>query len=214
MVWRHSVRPLAVALVVAALAGCDSFADEQARLQIREEFCRDWPYGCTDSTRVVIEKVRETRNGRQVMFRVVDREDDSGTRSAAYFEEHDDGWRFLLFEDPFKETFNKQAALYKSDGQKFTDALMDLKAAQRWFQSIYGRYARGFEELDSVSYRVPDLPIRMQTEDSTWKAEVSSDRVQCEFDVGKHQLPRCAPRWPATVGTPEGPLSTVFRDKD
>lgn len=213
MVWK-SVRPLAMALVAAAIAGCDSLDDEQVRLQIREEFCRDWPYGCTDSTRVVIEKVRETRHGRQVMFRVVDREDDSGTQSAAYFEQRDDSWRFLLFEDPFKETFNKQAAMYKADSQRFTDALMELKAAQKWFKSIYGHYARGFAELDSVSYQAASPSIQMNTEDGIWKAEVSSELVRCGFDVAKHQLPQCSPRWPATVGTPEGPLSKAFGDKD
>ena len=58
----------------ALLVGCDSFEKDDAALQIQERFCNEWPYGCTDSTRVVVEKVNETRNGRQVEFRVVDRE--------------------------------------------------------------------------------------------------------------------------------------------
>jgi len=194
----------------ALLVGCDSFEKDDAALQIRERFCNEWPYGCTDSTRVVVEKVNETRNGRQVEFRVVDREDETARLSAAYFEPSDDGWGFLLFENPFNDAFKSEASRFASDSRRFDEVLSELKAAQRWFVTIYGRYAQSFAELDSVSYKRPELPLEMDVDEESWHAEISSSYVQCELEVPRQQLPSCTGLAARNSGTKSGPLSEAF----
>ncbi len=192
------------------VAGCDSFDKEDAALQIRDRFCEGWPYGCTDSTYVVVEDVNETRNGRQVLFRVHDREDETARLSAAYFEPRGDAFMFLLFEPPFVERFQAEASHVGEDSRTFTDQLMEVKSAQRWFLSIYGRYARSLEELDSVSYKRPHMPIEMTVSSSDWQAVMRSQYVRCEFDSARMQLPSCRGLAALNAGVENGPLSGAF----
>ena len=205
---RH-FRPLVLCGLIL-LAGCDSFDEDNAALQIRERFCDGWPYGCSDSTYVVIEDVNKTRNGRQVLFRVHDREDETAKLSAAYFEPRGDGWIFLLFEPPFIERFQAAASQVGEDSRTFTDQIMEVKSAQRWFLSIYGRYARSLEELDSVSYKRPHMPLEMAVSSSDWSAVMRSQYVQCEFDSSRMQLPSCSGLAALNAGVPNGPLSQAF----
>ncbi len=197
---------------LSLLVACDSFDKDEAALQIRERFCGGWPYGCTDSTRVVIEDIEKTRNGRQVKFRVVDREDRTAELSAAYFEPQDDEWRFLLFENPFDDMFDVEAARFDQDRKRFSESLRELKAAQNWFVSIYSRYARDVQELDSVSYKPTDLPIRMTvaTDAQSWKGELSNRYVSCQLDIPRQQLPTCVGLAATDAGTDSGPLSRAF----
>jgi hypothetical protein len=202
--------PLALVCGLTMLAACDSFDKDVASLQIREEFCRDWPYGCTETTEVEIEKVNKTRNGRQVEFRVVDREDETARLSAAYFEIQDEEWDFLLFENPFNERFKLEAAQVGEDSRLFADELQKLKRAQNWFLSIYGRYARSIAELDSVSFKPPELPIDMSVSAASWQAELSSQYVRCVLDVSRQQLPDCKGLSAENAGAESGPLSQAF----
>ncbi|UCC71299.1 MAG: hypothetical protein JSV86_13005 [Gemmatimonadota bacterium] len=192
------------------LAGCDSFDKDGAALAIRDRFCEGWPYGCTDSTQVFVEKVNKTRNGRQVLFRVRDRADETARLSAAYFEPRGDGWIFLLFEKPFNDRFQAEAGRVGQHSRAFTDHLMELKSAQRWFLSIYSRYARTLAELDSVSYKPPDLPIEMTLSGGDWRAVMRSQYVRCEFDSGRMQLPSCSGLSALNAGVGDGPLFTAF----
>jgi hypothetical protein len=202
-------RPLVLCGLII-LAGCDSFDEDAAALQIRDRFCDGWPYGCTDSTHVVVEEVNKTRNGRQVLFRVRDREDETARLSAAYFEPRGEDWMFLLFEPPFVERFQEEASHVGEDSRTFTDQLMEVKSAQRWFLSIYGRYARSLAELDSVSYKRPNLPIEMAVSDSDWSAVMRSQYVRCEFDSSRMQLPDCNGLAALNAGVENGPLSKAF----
>jgi hypothetical protein len=195
---------------VGLLVSCDNFDKENAALEIRERFCDEWPYGCTDSTRVELGEVRKTRSGRQVEFRVIDRQDRTATLSAAYFEPRDDDWAFLLFEPPFSERFRAQASRVSDESRRFTDLLMELKSAQRWFVTIYGRNARSLAELDSVSYKPPDVPIQMTVAGGSWRAEIVSPYVRCELDASRQQLPSCAGRPAENAGSESGPLATAF----
>ncbi len=199
-------------LFCVAFAACDSFEKEEAALQIRERFCNDWPYGCTDSTHVVVEEVHKTRHGRQVEFRVVDRRDQTPILLAAYFEPADEEWRFLLFENPFSERFEAQARVVGEDSKRLSRELRKLKSAQNWFVSIYGRFARTVQELDSVSYKLPDLPILMVLEDDGegWRAEISSRFVKCELDISVQQLPDCIGLSAGNAGMEPGPLAETF----
>lgn len=192
------------------LVACDSFEKDDAALQIRERFCGDWPYGCTDSTRVELQKVRKTTHGRQVEFRVIDRRDRTATLSAAYFEPREDEWAFLLFEPPFSERFRVERARVDEDSRRFTNLLMELKSAQRWFVTIYGRHARSLAELDSVSYKPADVPIQMTVAGGSWRAEIVSPYVRCELDASRQQLPSCAGRSAENAGSESGPLATAF----
>ena len=179
------------------LASCDSFEKDQAAVQIR-----------------VIEKVNKTRNGRQVLFKVRDRADETARLSAAYFEPRGDSWIFLLFEDPFSDRFQAEAARVGQDSRRFTDQLMELKSAQRWFLSIYGRYAGSLAELDSVSYKPPDAPLEMSVSGGDWQGVVTSPYVRCEFDSARHQLPSCTGLTAANAGSEGGPLSTAFGEAE
>ncbi len=200
-----------IALVgLVLVAGCDDFDKEMAALQIRERFCEGWPYGCTDSTRVVIEDVDETRNGRQVVFRVVDRRDETAELSAAYFELEDDEWSFFLFENPFNDAFKAEAGRYAEDSRLYSDELMELKAAQRWFLTIYDRYAQGLQELDSVSYKLGDIAPVMTVLDDGWRAQISGRYAECEIEIPSQQLPTCRGVPAQDAGTPDGPLSEAF----
>jgi hypothetical protein len=199
----------AVTLMVAA--GCGGLDKDEAAMQIRDRFCDGWPFGCTDSTRVVIEDVRKTNRGRQVEFRVVDRKDRTASLESAYFESNDGDWRFLFFEDPFKTRFEVEAARISQDGKALSERLRELKVAQNWYNSIYNRFALSLEELDNVSYEPPDLPIVMTVNDGAgWRAEISSRWVKCELDVSRQQLPVCAGLSAEDAGTESGPLSEVF----
>jgi len=195
---------------VGLLVACDSFDKEEAALQIRERFCSEWPYGCTDSTRVELGKVRKTRNGRQVEFRVIDRQDQTATLSAAYFEPLRDDWAFLLFEPPFSERFRVERGRVSDDSRRFTDLLMELKSAQRWFLTIYGRHARSLAELDSVSYKPPDVPIQMTVAGGSWRALIVNPYVRCELDASRQQLPSCVGLSAENAGSESGPLATAF----
>lgn len=200
-----------VAVVLVIAAGCGGLDKEEAALQIRGRFCDGWPYGCTDSTRVVVEKVTKTNRGRQVEFRVVDREDRTAKLSSAYFESSDDAWQFLFFENPFKDRFEAQAARVAEESRLYSEHLRELKKKQSMYNSIYSRFAASLEELDSVSYEPPDLRIVMNVPDGEgWKAEISSRWVRCEIDVPRQQLPACAGLSAEGAGTKSGPLSEVF----
>ncbi len=209
-------KPWPVVLIgLSLLVACDSFDKRDAALQIRERFCDGWPYGCTDSTRVAIEDVAKTRHGRQVKFRVVDRRDRTAVLSAAYFEPRADEWRFLLFENPFKDLFETQASQFDVDKRRLYEQLRELKSAQSWFISIYSRYARTYQELDSVSYKHPELPVKMTVagDAKSWKAEVSNPVVKCEVDVPRQQLPTCVGLAAANAGSKSGPLSAAFGEE-
>jgi hypothetical protein len=192
------------------LAACDSFDEEDAALQIRQEFCEGWPFGCTDSTFVRIEGVNETPNGRQVEFKVIDGEDETATLVAAYFEENEESWRFLLFEPPFSQAYNLERSRVVEDERLFDEQLMDLKSAQKWFNTIYGRFARSLAELDSVSYKQPSTPIEMTVTGSGWRGEIRSQYTRCMLEIPSQQLPRCEGLPALNTGTPTGPLSTAF----
>ena len=201
----------ALLLCVLCLA-CDSFEEDVAASQIQERFCDGWPYGCTDSTRVVVEKVSKTNRGRQVEFRVVDRHDQTATLSAAYFEPQDELWSFLLFENPFRDQFEAQTRVVGEESKRYNQELRKLKAAQNWFVSIYGRFARSLEELDSVSYKSPDLPIQMTASDDgkSWSSEITTRYVRCELDISRQQLPDCIGVAAQHAGTESGPLAETF----
>jgi hypothetical protein len=197
------------ALVVAA--GCGGFDKEEAATQIRARFCDGWPYGCTDSTRVVVEEVRKTNRGRQVDFRVEDGRDRTERLASAYFESDDEAWQFLFFENPFKDRFELEAARVAEESKLFSEHLRELKVAQNWYNSIYGRFAESLEELDNVSYEPPDLPIVMRVSDGQqWKAEISSRIVKCELDVSRQQLPVCEGLSAEDAGMDSGPLARAF----
>lgn len=202
---------LAGILALAVFTACGGLDKEAAELEIRERLCDEWSYGCTESTEVAVQKVRKTRLGRQVEFRVVDRADATPTLAAAYFEPKDDGWEFILFEDPFRTLLDQNASLLTQDRKLFTDQLMDVKAAQRWFIAIYGRYATSLAELDSVSYKVQGGGLSMISDDrgGSWQAEVASDFVRCEMDNSR-QLPHCRALPAEGAGTETGPLTRAF----
>lgn len=199
----------AVALMIAA--GCGGLDKDEAALQIRDRFCDGWPYGCTDSTRVVVEDMRKTNRGRQVEFRVVDRDDKTARLASAYFESGGEAWRFMFFENPFKERFEAQAVQIAEEGKRYSEHLRELKVAQNWYNSIYGQFATSLDQLKNVSYKPPDLPIVMSVLDGGhWKAEISSRWVKCELDVSKQQLPVCTGLSANDAGTKSGPLFEVF----
>ncbi len=202
-----------VSLLLAA--ACGSFDEDTAAVQIRQAFCEDWPYGCTESTMVEVGKVRETRYGRQVEFKVVDGDDETATLKAAYFEEKDGEWTFLLFEPPFSEKFALERSRVVQDQMDFEEQLMDLKAAQRWFTTIYGRFARSLAELDSVSYDPPDTPLQMTVgpEGNSWRGVIKSQYARCVLEVPNQQLPDCEGLAALNTGTPSGPLSTAFGEE-
>lgn len=200
----------------AVLTGCDSFEEDRAALEIRERVCKDWPVGCSDSTRVVIEDVNKTNNGRQVVFRLVDRADETPPLSAAYFEPRDEEWGFLLFEDPFQSTFRELSGRVDADSRLLTDALSEVKSAQRWYNSIYRRYAGSLSALDSVSYKGSTVPIEMTVTDDfgRWKAVASTRYVRCEIEGPGGQIPDCVGLTAEHVGTDSGPLSQAFANRD
>lgn len=210
MCCRVRLRPFIVGVLLVA-AGCGGFDKEEAATQIRDRFCGGWPYGCTDSTRVVIEEVDKTNRGRQVEFRVVDGDDRTARLVSAYFELDDEAWQFLFFENPFKDRFEVEAARVAEQSRLFSERLRELKVAQNWYNSIYGHFAESLEELDNVSYEPPDLPIEMSVSDNQhWRAEISSRIVKCELDVSRQQLPACTGLSAANAGTESGPLSEAF----
>lgn len=197
------------------LVGCGGLDEDEASLQIREQLCSEWPYGCTDSTRIDVKKVRKTSEGRRVEFRIVDRQDATPMLSAAYFEpSEDDGWDLLLFESPFRQALDQRVNRFSDDRRLFTDQLMELKAAQKWFISIYGRYATSLEELDSVSYKPPEAPLTMAVEvgGSAWSAQVASSFVSCELDSAG-QLPDCPAQVAEGAGKEDGPLARAFGEE-
>ncbi len=206
-------RPLArlALLSLPLLSGCDGFDKESAALQIREKFCGEWRYGCSDSTQVQIKKVRKTAHGRSVDFRVMDRADETATLSAAYFEPEDDAWALLLFENPFLDVFKEQVSQLGQDRKQVSDRLMKLRTAQNWHSSIYGQYASEFEQLTRVNYKPASEPIEMVVGDggSGWRAESSGSFVTCVIDAEK-LLPVCGVRASRPAGEEAGPLTTEF----
>lgn len=209
--FRPPITPILFVACFAVLAACDSFDEKRAALEIRDRLCDEWPYGCTDSTRVVVEEVNKTRNGRQVEFKVVDGDDETPPLLAAYFEPREEEWSLLLFEDPFKTRFRELAGQVDADTKRLRGALSQVNAAQKWFASIYGRYATGLGELDSVSYKRSEVPIEMSTQDGGWRAEASTRYVRCEMAVPGGPLPRCVGLTAQHAGSDSGPLSTAFR---
>jgi hypothetical protein len=194
-------------------AACSGFDEDAAAVQIREAFCGGWPYGCTENTVVEVVADRGTPHGRQVEFKVVDGADETAILKAAYFEREDDKWTFRFFEPPFSTLFAEETNRVAEDEHEFTEQLMDLKAAQKWFKAIYGRFAGSLAELDSVSYKRGETPVQMTVADdgSSWLAVVGSQYVQCILDVPSQQLPNCEALPAASMaGTSSGPLSTAF----
>ena len=208
--WRF---PLFLPVCLVLFAACDSFDEEDAALQIRQEFCEGWPFGCTDSTLVEVEKVNKTLNGRQVEFKVVDGADKTATLVAAYFEEKDEEWAFLLFEPPFSQVYNLEKSSVVKDQRLFDEQLMDLKAAQKWFNTIYGRFAGSLAELDSVSYKRPQTPIQMTVTRGGWSGEIKSQYTRCVLEIPRQQLPECEGLPALNAGTSSGPLSTAFGEQ-
>lgn len=208
--FRQKLCRILVTGALLSLGACSGFDEESAALQVRERFCEGWPYGCSDRTRVEIEKVRETNRGRTVEFRVIDREDRTARLSSAYFEEEEDRWSLLFFESPFKEVFEAAAAHVEEEKRRFSDELREIKAKQNWFQTIYSRYATSVGQLDSVSYHPPDFPIVLDASGDAWKAEIVGEQVRCELDAARHQLPQCSGLSAEDAGTESGPLSRVF----
>jgi hypothetical protein len=209
----RSTALLSTALGLVTLAGCSGFDEDNAAIQIRETFCQGWPYGCTENTVVEIGKVRETLHGRQVEFKVVDGDDETATLQSAYFEREDDEWRLLFFEPPFSKQFTREENRAIDDRHKLEKQLMDLKAAQKWFTTIYRRYASNLAELDSVSYHPPGPALKMTVEQggSGWRGEVESQYTRCVLEVPRQQLPSCEGLSAAQgAGTSSGPLSTAF----
>ena len=101
----------------------------------------------------------------------------------------------------------------KSDHRELKESLMDLKAAQKWFASIYGRFALSLAELDSVSYKAPEFPLEMiaQQDGGVWRGNVESRYVRCSLEVPTQQLPACEYLAAASDnGTETRPLSTSF----
>jgi hypothetical protein len=194
---------------------CNRLDEEAAALQIRENFCEGWPFGCTESTVVEIGKVRETRHGRAIEFKVVDGEDETRTLSAAYFELQEDVWTFLLFEPPFSEEYNRQKSRVVDDKRLFEEELSELKKAQRWFATIYGRFARDFAELDSVSYTRPTVAIQMTVSPNAnaWTGEVRSEYTRCVLEIPRQQIASCEGLSALNTGTSSGPLSTAFGEQ-
>ena len=207
---------LALLFSAIVLTGCDGFDEERAAAEIRERVCKDWPYGCSDSTRVVVEGVQKTGSGRQVEFRLRDRADATPRLSAAFFERRGETWAFLLFEDPFDSVFGGLAGHFRNDTRRLSEALSELKSAQRWFNSIYGRYAGALSELDSVSYKPPAVPVEMTVAEGFegWTATAATRQVRCELAIPGQELPRCRGLTAEHAGTDSGPLSRAFAPGD
>ena len=209
--WRT---PLLLPVFLLALSACDRFDKDDAALQIRDNFCEGWPFGCTENTVVELGRVRETRYGRQVEFKVADGEDETRTLTAAYFELEEDAWNFLLFEPPFSEEYNREKSRVVDDQRLFDLELSELKKAQRWFSTIYGRFARDFAELDSVSYKRPSVAIQMTVSDgNSWMGEVRSEYARCVLEIPRQQLPTCEGLAALNTGTSSGPLSTAYGEE-
>ncbi len=192
-------------------AACGGFDKESAAQQIRERFCTDWPYGCTDSTRVEIQKVRKTPNGRSVDFELLDRADESARLSAAYFEPEGDGWLLLLFENPFLGELKERMGLLAEDKREVSERLMELRSAQNWHRTIYGRYAEAFEQLSQVNYVEPEAPIRLSVEPNgtSWGADSDGRYVTCS--VGSELLlPECEVQASPNAGREGGVLASEF----
>lgn len=189
--------------------GCGGIDEETASAQIRDRICEDWSYGCTENTRIEIEKVRKTPNGRSVDFRLVDREDRSGVLSAAYFEPEDDGWLLLLFEKPFLDRFKQLVAEVNGDREEVGDRLMELRTAQNWHRSIYGKYASELEQLATVNYKPPEAEVRLSVgeDGNTWHAKSDGRFVSCEISADE-RLPECRVKTAGDAGSERGPLAT------
>lgn len=210
---RRSTVFFLVSCGLVSFAGCGGFDEDAAALQVRQAFCEGWPYGCTENTVVEIGDVRETPHGRQVEFKVVDGDDETATLKAAYLEPEDDKWTFVFFEPPFSKQFAVETSRVDKDHRDLKEQLMDLKAAQKWFTSIYGRFALSLAELDSVSYKPPETPIQMTAPQGGdgWRGELASPYVRCVLEVPSQQLPTCESLATAPdTGTSTGPLSTAF----
>jgi len=201
---------------LVSMTGCGGFDEEAAALQIRQAFCEGWPYGCTIDTVVEIGAVSETPHGKQVEFKVVDGDDRTTTLRAAYLELKNDEWTFMFFEPPFSTQFARETSRVESDRRELKAHLMDVKAAQKWFTSIYGRFALNLSELDSVSYKVPERTLEMTASQGgdSWRGQAASRYVHCVLEVPSQQLPTCENLATApNTGTPAGPLSTAFGEE-
>ncbi len=209
----HRAIPRLALLGLPLCLACSGFDKESAAAQIRERFCGEWAYGCTNNTRVQIGKVKKTPNGRSVEFRVIDREDATATLSAAYFEEQGDGWRFLLFEDPFLRRFRALVSELAADRNEVSELLMQMRSAQSWHRSIYGSYAAELDQLARVNYKPPEKPIQLAVaEDGTdWTAEAEGRYVRCTVGAGL-LLPGCSVRTAPAAGEPGGPLAKAFEE--
>ena len=198
---------------LVSVAGCGGFDEDSAAIEIRQAFCDGWAYGCTEDTVVEIGTVSETPHGRQVEFKVVDGDDETAILKAAYLELKEDEWKFMFFEPPFSKQFAEETSRIESDQRELKEHLMDLKAAQKWFTSIYGRFALNLSELDSVSYKAPERTLEMTASlgGDSWRGQAASRYVHCVLEVPSQQLPICENLTNApNSGTPSGPLSTAF----
>ncbi len=204
-----------VALVsLSVCLACGGFDKQAAALQIEERFCSDWAYGCTDSTRVRVRKVHETPHGRSVEFEIIDRADRTARLSAAYFEpvgSEGEDWELLLFENPFLTEYKLRVSQLREDQTRVSDRLMELRTAQNWHSSIYGRYANDLGQLTKVNYKPVDEPIRLfVTQDGTaWRAESDGRYVTCSVGA-ETLLPECVVHESPIAGSEEGPLAAEF----
>jgi hypothetical protein len=208
---------LLLSIALVSVAGCGGLDEDSATLQIRQAFCEGWPYGCTEDTVVEIGDVSETPHGWQVAFKVVDGDDQTAILKAAYLELEEDEWKFMFFEPPFSKQFAEETSRVERDQRELKEHLMDLKAAQRWFTSIYGRFALNLSELDSVSYKAPERTLEMTASEGgdSWRGQAASRYVHCVLEVPSQQLPTCENLVNApNSGTPSGPLSTAFGEND
>ncbi len=178
---------------LAVLISCSGFDEEAARAEIRERFCDRWPYGCSESTEIVVKRVRKAGAGRLVDFRIVDGSDKTGMLSAAYFGERESGWEFFSFDNPFREVFEHRTNEINADRKHLTDLLIDLRAKQNWHLAIYGRYAASFEELASrVRYTASFDGVKMivAEDGESFQTTTTSQYFTCQADDSRH-FPKC-----------------------
>lgn len=206
-----SVRLLPLCALLS-IAGCDGLDDEAAAAQIREQFCREWPHGCSDDLQVVIRDSQRRDTGRVLDFQLVAGEQATGTVSGAYFMKNADGWELVVFEDPFRARLEEHASRITAERSRLVDELLDLKVAQDWHRSIHRRYAPSLAELERVRYRPPDAgSLRMSvTEDgSGWTAEAAGEHVTCSLAAGEY-IADCQVVGAALARGRAGPLTAVF----
>jgi hypothetical protein len=195
-----------------AVAACGGFDRPEAAREIRDRFCDEWPYGCSDDLRVVVEEVREAGAGRLVDFRIEDGGYATEPLSGAYFARGEDGWDLVFFEDPFRTELDEGLARFARDRRTQADRLLRIQTAQEWHRSIHGRYATNLEELTRVSYVPPEgVSVRVgdPSEPGGWMAEANGRFTRCVMDGGD-ALPKCELSGGTTADEGGGPLAATF----